>query len=513
MKRVGLKKFIALAIIILFLGVATYPSIASTNIFAKSDNEVEIEVELCGIEKLINKENVETKYNLKLTEDQFLSLQNIIKNVKEKIDNCKNRDETLNVLNNAVQSLNDLGILKKDISVSEAKYLVSGIDDGSIKKELSVFFNDIIRFSEDQNLLPEDVSREDTEEATQKFINFMMNETSDLSPLKYEEKWNLFCLIAGETTETCTVGSLYYGHLVLNLIPITILYILGQIAWMYSDIIYFLIFCSYISILFSLSFSSYISNLNPIPIGHTVGLGRIRHNYIPYPIDDFYPAQGWIKTVGLNGKKFSEGKNICGQIPYIEFFGPEPLQEYCTGVLGFTGIKINYLDDKNQKNKQFYIGTALLSYISNSSMTDLPKKPTITGTINGVVETKYEYNILYENSNIDDVYYLVDWGNKQKTYGPYTSNKMITLNHSWEEAGSYDIKVISISEKFEISKWSESLSVEIKKDKNINRPRFFDNFVQRFLAYFPMIRQILRLSKNSSYFLSKTFIATETQAR
>ena len=45
MEKVDLKKFIAVAILILFLGVATNPSLASTNIVASLDNEVEIEVE------------------------------------------------------------------------------------------------------------------------------------------------------------------------------------------------------------------------------------------------------------------------------------------------------------------------------------------------------------------------------------------------------------------------------------------------------------------------------------
>jgi parallel beta-helix repeat protein len=57
MKRVGLKKSIALAIIILFLGVATYPSIGAINIVANSDNEVK----LCEIDKILNKESTKNR--------------------------------------------------------------------------------------------------------------------------------------------------------------------------------------------------------------------------------------------------------------------------------------------------------------------------------------------------------------------------------------------------------------------------------------------------------------------
>ena len=94
------------------------------------------------------------------------------------------------------------------------------------------------------------------------------------------------------------------------------------------------------------------SSLNPLPIGHTIGVGKEEFDLDEW---EWYPcpARGWLFTIGLNDIKKWED-SFFGQlrIPpvYINFF-----DYFYPGVFGFTGIKLlNF-----EKEKSFYVGSAL----------------------------------------------------------------------------------------------------------------------------------------------------------
>jgi hypothetical protein len=474
---------IVFIIISLFLGVAINPVINSTIIMSSSEEKKTITVELCGIENLGIKKDINKKYKVNLTQKEALILKDIINNTKNKLSRCINRNEELDILDNAIQSLSDIGIFKDEISVEDVKNLVTRKNKLVFKNELSAFLEDIIDFTDGKNVLPEGISLENAKKISSKFINSIFDNTTNFSSIEGNKNKNLFCIVAGETEETFSAGVTYYGHLAI--LFLTILTIAPLIA--ISSILQFKLLAQLLSaflgvLMLSPIATAHFSNLNTIPIGHTIGIGRT------FTYDgihtDHHPANGWINTFGLYGNKSYDGK-MYGKIPL--FLIINGLDYYHPGITGFNGIKIiNEWSKKN--NEQFYFGTALVTNIGNKPYQTLQNKPEIVGPNNCVIGEKYSYNLSNSNPKNENLYYIIDWGNEETTYGPFSSNKVIAVNHTWNEKGSYDVKTISISDNYEISEWSDPISVEIKKDKSVNRPRMIDNIIQRLLAYFPMIK-------------------------
>ena len=73
-----------------------------------------------------------------------------------------------------------------------------------------------------------------------------------------------------------------------------------------------------------------------------------------YPHWEYYPAEGWVNTVGLNGKK-SWTDSFYGQGFWVQIHG---VYVGALGVIGFTGLK--YGSSRNEPGfKSFYFGSAL----------------------------------------------------------------------------------------------------------------------------------------------------------
>jgi outer membrane protein assembly factor BamB len=111
-----------------------------------------------------------------------------------------------------------------------------------------------------------------------------------------------------------------------------------------------------------------------------------------------------------------------------------------------------------------------------------PEAPVITGTNFGRVNTPYLFNFTVYDPELDDIELFVDWGDGNSTgwLGPYDSDTVISLSHSWSERGNYQVKA-KARDTFDgsESKWS-TFSVIISKNKAINTPMFLQKFIQRF---------------------------------
>jgi len=72
-----------------------------------------------------------------------------------------------------------------------------------------------------------------------------------------------------------------------------------------------------------------------------------------------------------------------------------------------------------------------------------PLTPTITGSKTGKPGEELEYNIKTTDPDGDDVYYYIDWGDNTTSdwIGPYKSGEKVTVSHTWNEKGSYTIRV------------------------------------------------------------------------
>jgi len=145
-----------------------------------------------------------------------------------------------------------------------------------------------------------------------------------------DDNSNYFCLIAGETNNTFFIG-----------IParetILLMYILGFGIPLIPSLLTFL-----------LSLITTVGNIiNPISIFNFIGIGLMKSRGEL----EFFPADGWLWTIGLNGIKSWNGSIAGGFGPIIMLW--LRTHYYYQGVVGFTGIKLFF------NSKHFYLGTAL----------------------------------------------------------------------------------------------------------------------------------------------------------
>jgi len=100
---------------------------------------------------------------------------------------------------------------------------------------------------------------------------------------------------------------------------------------------------------------------------------------------------------------------------------------------------------------------------NNCTLNSYPEKPTISGPDNGVINNEYNFTIVTTDSDGDDIYYLIDWGDNYTSgwIGPYSSGEVVSINHTWSEKGLYEIKAIAKDIYGLIGKWSDIFLIDI----------------------------------------------------
>ena len=123
-----------------------------------------------------------------------------------------------------------------------------------------------------------------------------------------------------------------------------------------------------------------------------------------------------------------------------------------------------------------------------------PGKPLINGPPTGDIGETYSYTLLSIDPDEDDVYYEVDWGDGtvENWIGPYPSNEVQIVSHSWSNKGNYTIKARAKDIYGEIGEW-ESLEVSMPKNKPFNINPLFLRFLEQHPNLFPILRQLLGL--------------------
>jgi len=116
-----------------------------------------------------------------------------------------------------------------------------------------------------------------------------------------------------------------------------------------------------------------------------------------------------------------------------------------------------------------------------------PSSPSISGPTSGSTRTQYEYTISSTDQDDDPIYYSVDWDdeNIQEWIGPYDSGEEITLEHSWNRLGNYNIKVKATDVWGSQSDWT-TISVSMPKNKQLtNRPIL--RLLSQLLDFLPLL--------------------------
>ena len=120
-----------------------------------------------------------------------------------------------------------------------------------------------------------------------------------------------------------------------------------------------------------------------------------------------------------------------------------------------------------------------------------PETPEIDGPTEGKPDINYDYSFVTTDPENDDVFYYIDWGDGQieEWIGPYQSGEEITINHSWNEQGTFQIQA-----KAKDTSQHESgfATFEVK----IPRIRLYSihslqRLIDRFFEFFPMFYKFI----------------------
>jgi len=92
---------------------------------------------------------------------------------------------------------------------------------------------------------------------------------------------------------------------------------------------------------------------------------------------------------------------------------------------------------------------------------ETPERP--EGQNDGIVGVEYPFSTRTIDPDGDQVYYMWDWNDStySKWLGPFDSGATVYANHSWDEAGEYEIKVKAKDTHSAESGWSDRLPVHI----------------------------------------------------
>lgn len=120
-----------------------------------------------------------------------------------------------------------------------------------------------------------------------------------------------------------------------------------------------------------------------------------------------------------------------------------------------------------------------------------PNVPTILGLIKGKAGIAYQYTFVSIDSEDDDVYYWIDWGDstveQDDWIGPFLSGEKVKVNHTWSKGGTYNITAKAKDVYGQESDWG---FLEVTMPKNKVFYSLSLKFVHR---YFPCLSSLLKL--------------------
>ena len=117
-----------------------------------------------------------------------------------------------------------------------------------------------------------------------------------------------------------------------------------------------------------------------------------------------------------------------------------------------------------------------------------PNKPSIDGPIKGIPGIDYDYKFSATDPNNDNLEYYVEWGdgNCEEWIGPFLSGEELTLSHSWEEKGTYYVRV-KVRDVYETESTWVTLQVVIPRERG------FDSFFMRILERITFLKYLFNI--------------------
>ena len=294
-------KTLLFVIIISFIGIGIQPAFAVVSTESETSELVEITLQFYENDRTYN-------HTVMLSKEQAQELELLKDDFKNQIESTDNPIETEDAYKNVIVSLNELRLLPENMSADYAQQLVTDKKNAHLIKG-----------------------------AFEKLANKKKGSNSEYK--------NIFCLIAGDSDKTSFAGPaliLLVIHFVLIILRINYILDWVSLTSRIGELLVNIFKEAFreiyqLRLLFWLFLGAGINSL-PLKIGAIIGYGF--PNFDPFSYDK-YPAEGWVSTLGVYGKKSWSGS----------FFGV---------AFGFTGIKIiiDFFDF-------FYLGTTLGVVILN----------------------------------------------------------------------------------------------------------------------------------------------------
>jgi hypothetical protein len=292
----------AIGIIFLLFGIAFIPSIAINNVTASNDNNlVKVTTEVYDSTK-------DYTFTILVTQRQSREIQHVFDELKNRLSSIDSMEETQQIFNDTIVSLNSYNLVPPDMNIEQAKRLVNSIN-------------------QNQKLIP--------------FPQKMSTKFQTVATAGTIQ--NSCCYIAGNTSNThftklakriahhlIAIMDYYSGNAPLVKVATAFWIVINPISKITQTILL----------------------QNGLHYGVSIYFGN--YHYYPYP-NWLSPAQGWISTNGINGKQNISG-SFWGQKITSGWQSQDDWYMNYTwrGCIGFTGLITHVGSDS-----AYYIGSAL----------------------------------------------------------------------------------------------------------------------------------------------------------
>ncbi|VVB61451.1 Uncharacterised protein [uncultured archaeon] len=121
-----------------------------------------------------------------------------------------------------------------------------------------------------------------------------------------------------------------------------------------------------------------------------------------------------------------------------------------------------------------------------------PSIPTLTGPNSVKLNKKYNYEVTTTDPEGDQVWYWIDWGDKNNTgwIGPFTSGTGTTESHIWTTKGNFTIKAKAKDMQDFQTDWA-TLITSVPYSYNIPTLSFWKQIFEQYPHAFPILRQLI----------------------
>ena len=183
--------------------------------------------------------------------------------------------------------------------------------------------------------------------------------------------------------------------------------------------------------------------------------------------DDFYLEEvGGGKLWSEDFDSYEDGSSIHGQGGWKGWDNDPEFTGYVSSFKNRSfphSLEISYGTDIVREYFGNYSGEFMYTAWIYFPVNIAPIAPTISGPESGGVGEYYEYNFVATDSDSDDLWYFIDWGDGEfeNWTGPFESGEEVTIGHLWFEKDVYKIRAKVRDELSFESKWSGPFYVNI----------------------------------------------------